>query len=117
MENYTLLKDAYFGTGGFETGGYLTKHKRESEDDYTFRRKNAYYLNYFAPIVNALVDPIFKKEPLRDYTGAASSFVEAFLDDVDGNGTVNVADVTALVDRVLGVVNLNMKRPFYLLAE
>ena len=37
MENYTLLKDAYFGTGGFETGGYLTKHKRESEDDYTFR--------------------------------------------------------------------------------
>ena len=36
MENYILLKDAYFGTGGFETGGYLTKHKRESEDDYTF---------------------------------------------------------------------------------
>lgn len=95
MENYTLLKDAYFGTGGFETGGYLTKHKRESEDDYTFRRKNAYYLNYFAPIVNALVDPIFKKEPLRDYTGAASSFVEAFLDDVDGNGT----DIGAFMKR------------------
>ena len=60
MNNYQLLRDAYFGSGGFASGAYLTKHKRESEEDYRFRRQNAYYLNYFAPIVNALVDPIFK---------------------------------------------------------
>ena len=64
--DYTLLKDAYYGSGGFETGRYLNKHKREADDDYRFRQKNAYYLNYFSPIVNALVDPIFKRQPLRD---------------------------------------------------
>nr|DAI28888.1 MAG TPA: hypothetical protein [Caudoviricetes sp.] len=31
MFGYQLLRDAYFGTGGFETGAYLSKHKRESD--------------------------------------------------------------------------------------
>ncbi|WP_044503180.1 hypothetical protein [Megasphaera massiliensis] len=85
--DYNLLRDAYYGAGGFATGSYLNKHKRESNEDYQFRRENAYYLNYFAPIVNALVDPIFKRQPLRDYSGPAESAVKAFLDDVDTNGT------------------------------
>ncbi|MDD6133298.1 MAG: hypothetical protein PUB49_01105 [Selenomonadaceae bacterium] len=87
MNNYQLLRDAYFGTGGFANGAYLTKHKRESDDDYRFRCENAYYLNYFAPIVNALVDPIFKKMPLRDYKSAMDGVIADFLQDVDGNGT------------------------------
>lgn len=87
MNQYQLLKDSYFGTGGFTTGAYLRKHKRETDEDYMSRRDSAYYLNYFAPIVNSLVDPIFKKKPLRDYTGAASSAVKDFLEDVDRNGT------------------------------
>lgn len=41
--DYTLLKDAYYGSGGFETGQYLNKHKREADDDYRFRQKNAYW--------------------------------------------------------------------------
>lgn len=87
MFGYQLLKDAYFGTGGFENGTYLNKHKRESDEDYTYRRKNAYYLNYFAPIVNALVDPIFKKNPLRDYHGTAERIIKNFSMDVDASGT------------------------------
>lgn len=87
MFGYRLLKDAYFGTGGFENGMYLNKHKRESKEDYTYRRKNAYYLNYFAPIVNALVDPIFKKNPLRDYHGTAERIIKNFSMDVDASGT------------------------------
>lgn len=86
MNNYQLLRDAYFGSGGFASGAYLTKHKRESEDDYRFRRQNAYYLNYFAPIVNALVDPIFKHPPMRDYSGPLDDIVQDFLSDVDGSG-------------------------------
>lgn len=87
MFGYQLLRDAYFGTGGFETGAYLSKHKRESDEDYTFRRNNAYYLNYFAPIVNALVDPIFKKNPLRDYHGSAERIIKNFSLDADAAGT------------------------------
>lgn len=87
MFGYQLLKDAYFGMGGFETGAYLSKHKRESDEDYAFRRNNAYYLNYFAPIVNALVDPIFKKNPLRDYHGSAERIIKNFSLDADAAGT------------------------------
>lgn len=84
--NYSLLHDAYFGSGGFASGAYLTKHKRESDEDYAFRCQNAYYLNYFAPITNALVDPVFKKEPLRDYESSIDDIVHDFLEDVDGGG-------------------------------
>lgn len=87
MFGYQLLRDAYFGTGGFETGAYLSRHKRESDEDYAFRRNNAYYLNYFAPIVNALVDPIFKKNPLRDYHGSAERIIKNFSLDADAAGT------------------------------
>lgn len=85
--NYNLLKDAYFGTGGFANGGYLSRHKRESTEDYQARRAAAYYQNYFAPIVNALVDPIFKKAPMRDYQSSIDDIVRDFLQDVDGSGT------------------------------
>ena len=54
--------------------------------DYAFRRNNAYYLNYFAPIVNALVDPIFKKNPLRDYHGSAERIIKNFSLDADAAG-------------------------------
>lgn len=86
-DRYNLLKAAYFGTGGFSTGEYLTRHKRETDADYLQRQINAYYLNYFAPIINALVDPIFKRQPLRDYSGPASALIKEFSEDVDCNGT------------------------------
>lgn len=84
---YSLLKDAYSGTGGFENGGYLEKHERESKEAFAKRCNSAYYLNYFAPIVNALVDPIFKRKPLRDFKGPAEDFIIEFSKDVDRAGT------------------------------
>lgn len=103
--NYNLLKDAYFSTGGFENGGYLERHKRESDEDYRKRQNVAHYPNYFASIVNALVDPIFKRNPLRDYEGNASVLVEAFLKDVDGKGA-SVAEFmkkAAITAKIYGV--------------
>lgn len=103
--NYQLLKDAYSGSGGFSNGAYLTKHKRESNEDYRFRRETAYYLNYFAPIVNALVDPIFRHPPLRDYTGGLDDIIAEFLNDVDGSGMSmdTFMKRAAIVAKVYGV--------------
>ena len=82
---YRLMRDSYYGDGGYR-GTYLIPHKRETEQNYRDRQQTAYYLNHFSLIVNALVNPIFKRRPLRDWTGTASPVAEAFLEDVDGAG-------------------------------
>lgn len=82
---YRLMRDSYYGDGGYR-GAYLLPHKRETEQNYRDRQQTAYYLNHFSLIVNALVNPIFKRRPLRDWTGTASPVAEAFLEDVDGAG-------------------------------
>lgn len=82
---YRLMRDSYNGDGGYR-GAYLIPHKRETEQNYRDRQQTAYYLNHFALIVNALVNPIFKRRPLRDWSGSAGPVAEAFLEDVDGAG-------------------------------
>lgn len=82
---YRLMRDSYYGDGGYR-GAYLIPHKRETEQNYRDRQQTAYYLNHFALIVNALVNPIFKRQPLRDWSGSAGPVAEAFLEDVDGAG-------------------------------
>lgn len=84
--DYDLIYNAYYGTNGFSNGGYLIKHKRETDEDYQTRQENAYYLNYFAPITNSLVTPIFKKPAVRDWNGA-KNFMDLFVQDTDGNKT------------------------------
>ena len=58
-ELYKLLEDAYAGRGGFQTGEYLVRHKREAADKYSLRQKLSYYLNYIKPCVDAHVAPVF----------------------------------------------------------
>lgn len=82
---YRLMRDSYYGDGGYR-GAYLIPHKRETEQNYRDRQQTAYYLNHFSLIVNALVNPIFKRRPLRDWSGSAGPVAEAFLEDVDGAG-------------------------------
>lgn len=84
-EDYTLLNDAYFGTGGFKSGEYLVPHPRESLDKYNRRRFMSYYCNYVKPCVSAHVDPIFKDYPVREYDD--NEFFNKFINDVDGKGT------------------------------
>ena len=89
MPSYKLLKDAYYGEGGFIDGQYLEQHGRETTANYEKRKAMAYYYNYFAAIVNALVDPIFRKTPGRSWpdTGTAGTLISAFVDNVDNQGT------------------------------
>lgn len=84
---YGLLRDAYFGTGGFADGGYLIKHKRERADKYKNRQELAYYLNYTATAVNSHVDPVFRQEIKRDWKGQGAALWEEYQKNVDNAGT------------------------------
>lgn len=84
--DYDLIFNAYYGTNGFDHGGYLTKHKRETDENYAVRQENAYYLNYFAPITNSLVTPIFKKPAIREWN-TNNQIIDGFIHDADGNKT------------------------------
>lgn len=101
--NYRLLRDAYYGIGGFADGTYLVKHKRESEEKYAQRRSLAYYLNYTASAVNSHVDPVFRDEVKRDWKGNDALF-EAFLENTDmtGNSIQSVARRAALGSKLYG---------------
>ena len=103
--DYQVLRDAYYGTGGYSDGSYLIQHKRERADKYNMRRQLSYYLNYVAPCVNSHVDPIFREEIPRDWTGAGSKLFEAFVNNVDLNGTSiqNMAKRAALGAKLYGV--------------
>ena len=66
-DEYMMIHDAYYGTGLFVQGRGLIQHPRESVENFMNRKKLAYYWNYTGPIVNAMVDPIFKDEVRREY--------------------------------------------------
>ena len=117
VENSTLLKDSYEGTGGFQDGSYLAQHKREYITNYQVRQSLCYFLNYMQPIVNSHVNPLFRTSPTRNWAGKAagtsdgitattqmtttnasgapsggagagsSAYWDAFVNDVDMHGT------------------------------
>lgn len=95
IEEYNLLTDAYYGDRGFFNGKYLAPHQRESPEKYRSRINLAYYLNYTAPCVNAHVDPIFKRDPQREYSGQITPLWEDFTKDTDFAGT----DLSTLMKR------------------
>lgn len=84
IDRYQLLDDAYRASGGFEDGTYLIPHPSEGDAKYIRRKKMCYFVNYVKPIVDALVNPIFRTDPVRSGMG---KFFEEFTKDVDGNGT------------------------------
>ena len=84
---YQLLEDAYNGAGGFEDGSYLRQHPREQLDKYIQRKESAYYLNYTKPCLDAHVDPIFERNPNREWEGAAANLWGTFIADTDFVGT------------------------------
>lgn len=84
-DEYMMIHDAYYGTGLFAQGRGLIQHPRESVENFMNRKKLAYYWNYTGPIVNAMVDPIFKDEVRREYRN--SEMFNGFLEDCDRAGT------------------------------
>lgn len=81
-----LVRDAFYGSGGFADGSYLCKYDRETSENYNTRKNLAYYFNYTKPMIEGAVDPVFREYPTRT-TGANDSRWDAFLLDVDGKGT------------------------------
>ena len=81
---YELLDNAYRASGGFETGEYLIPHPSELVTKYKRRQQLSYFLNYVRPVVDSLVNPVFKTEPVRE---GGSSTYHVFEKDVDGNNT------------------------------
>ncbi|WP_371366279.1 hypothetical protein SRRS_07090 [Sporomusa rhizae] len=85
IDDYNFLKDAYYGEGGFKDGSYLVPHPRETPEKYARRKALAYYLNYVAPVVNSHVNPVFRKEPEREWNDHA--LFSEFVKDADTLGT------------------------------
>ena len=84
-DNYKLLDDAYTGDGGFLNGDYLIPHVRETPDKYGRRKALSYYANYVKAVINALVDPVFRKPATRNWEGQGidSAMFSQFQMDVD----------------------------------
>lgn len=98
-----LMFDAYYGKGGFKYGFFLFKHPREGNMKYKRRRKMAYYSNYLRPIIDSHVDPIFRKEPKRDWKTNAT--FSAYIADVDTCkcGMNRFMKKAALIAKIFGV--------------
>lgn len=104
IDESALLRNSYYGTGGFSDGTFLFKHERETEEQYFFRRMIAYYLNYMAPVVNSHVDPVFRDPAVRDYSGPATTLWESYVENVNGAGS-NLPDfmkMAALTSKIFG---------------
>ena len=85
-EHEKLVRDAFYGSGGFEDGSYLCRYARETAENYNTRQELAYYFNYTKPMVEGAVDPVFREYPTRTTTRKDNRW-DAFLLDVDGKGT------------------------------
>ena len=110
IELYKLLEDAYAGRGGFQTGEYLVRHKREAADKYSLRQKLSYYLNYIKPCVDAHVAPVFKTLAVRDYEGPGVKAWELFASDVNflGDGIDKLMKKAACSAKLNGVAYIVM---------
>ena len=84
IDKYELLDNSYRASGGYETGDYLIPHPSELATKYERRKKLAYFLNYVRPVVDSLVNPVFKAEPVREN---GSSTYHIFEKDIDANNT------------------------------
>lgn len=85
-KNKRLVRNAFYGSGGFNDGKYLCRYERETEANYNTRRDLAYYFNYTKPIVEGAVDPVFREYPTRVAEHDDERWNQ-FLLDVDGKGT------------------------------
>jgi hypothetical protein len=84
VEHWTLMIDAFEGTGGFADGSYLWPYRAEAEVDYTARTKMARYHNYVETIIDLYVQHVFTREPDRQ---TDNDELRDWWDDVDGHGT------------------------------
>lgn len=87
FEQFELIRDAYFSSGGFYTGKYLVRGPREELAKYNYRVENKKYTNFTAPVVDGLVNPILYRDPVRD---SDSDLVDAFIQTPTLSGHTNL---------------------------
>ena len=81
MNLWEFLKNAYFGVGGFLDGGYIEKYEKESQQKYLNRKKNAYYLNYCATVIDTYNAHLFKQPIIRK---SENRYYNRFTENVNG---------------------------------
>ncbi len=81
---YQRTIDAYTGLGGFYDKTYIDRYRYESSKNYFERRKTIEYINQVKGIIDGITDPVFANPIERE---ELNLYEEAFVEDVDGNGT------------------------------
>jgi hypothetical protein len=103
---YDLVEDLYFYRGGFADNSYLLPHSREKF--YWQRKQETTLRNYFKPIIDATVLPVFNKRISR--TIEEGALYEEFCEDCDGNGT-------SLTDFIRKAVTLGRIYPCFIVMD
>lgn len=111
ISDYQLMLDAYRGSGGFKTGAYLVKHKREADEDLAERQQVSHYHNYTKPVINSHVEPIFRKQITRD--GPKSELWGELSKNIDlaGKGIDDFMKSAAVAGRRDGLHFLSVSAP------
>ena len=85
MMDYNFLHDSYSGGGGFLDGRYIIPHPREDNDKLINRRQLSHYSNFVKPVVDSLVNPVFRRGIVRDWD-QDNEMLSGFMNDVDKTG-------------------------------
>lgn len=84
-EQYKFFEDSYDGGQAYKDGGYLIRHKRESDPDFKLRVDRSSFMNFCSPIIDINTSYLFREEPTRDLK-KPSAAVDEFLADADLEG-------------------------------
>ena len=88
-DRWSMLSDAYSGSGGFASARYLVPHRREEKASFNLRKIKAGYANDYKSIINALISPIFRKDAVRaweDATDVQEEILSKFMGHASKNG-------------------------------
>jgi hypothetical protein len=106
-----FLLDAYTGKGGFQTGAYLVRHGRETDDKFKERQALAEYPNYVRKIINIYSGFLFQAPPNRETSDTYAQFAA----NADGAGAGASIDMLMLnyqrLAMLVGTVYLIVDKP------
>ena len=83
LSRWNYLRDHYSGGIGYVRKGYLSRHERESGDNFRRRLSDSRYPNYCKPINNLFVSHLWRRKPQRSLPAS----LKALMPDVDRFGT------------------------------
>jgi len=109
---WEFLYDSYTGGHEYINGDYLTKHTRETKDNYEKRQKNAAYTNFCSPVIDLYTSYIFSGEIQRTievpstYDAVVSQIEENFSNGLSQHEFMQqVARFTFVYGRMLVIVD------------